>query len=351
MTNHDRAREALGHFVDWSARADLDAIEIGLLNETFRVTSPKGERYILQRVNPMFGAEVHHDIEAVTARLESRGLTTPRLLRTGAGELFAVASDEACWRVMTYIPGNVQKTANADTLRTCGSLVARFHEALFDLDHEFRFVRPGAHDTPKHLATLADARESDVRGSEENEPTLDEVHRLADAVLLAGRDLQNLQDVTPARVIHGDLKLTNIMLRDAEAVAVLDLDTMSRGALAVELGDALRSWCNALGENEGVAELDQERFAAAIAGYGEHARITSEERETIVLGLLTISTELAARFCADAYRESYFGWDRARFVSSRAHNVTRAKVQLSLAAQVTENRSALEALVAGSLSP
>ena len=37
---------------------------------------------MLQRVNPMFGQEVHDDIEAITAHVAGKGLRVPRLVRT-----------------------------------------------------------------------------------------------------------------------------------------------------------------------------------------------------------------------------------------------------------------------------
>ncbi len=340
--------DRLAAFVPWADDAVVSVIDVGLINQTFLVKGPASD-FVLQRVNPMFGREVHEDIEAVTRHLEEKGLETPRLVRSRDGELSTIAEDGACWRLFTFVPGHVARSAGAATLRSCGQLVARFHSALADLPHEFRFVRGGAHDTPKHLRYLQETRDGGWRQSEEDEPSLSEVHRVADEIRRAGEGLADLQSITPPRVIHGDLKLTNIMLREGEAVAVLDLDTMSRGSLAVELGDALRSWCNALGEDQGEAHLDLERFTAAMSGYGEHARVSLAERETIVLGFLTITTELAARFCADAYRESYFGWNRERFGSARAHNLLRARVQLSLAKQVVAQRAALEAVVADKL--
>ena len=56
----------------------------GLINDTFVVGSPPSG--ILQRVNPIFGPDVHLDIEAITAHLERKGMLTPmntNVLRQG----------------------------------------------------------------------------------------------------------------------------------------------------------------------------------------------------------------------------------------------------------------------------
>ena len=52
--------------------------------------------------------------------------------------------------------------------------------------------------------------------------------------------------------------------------------------------------------------------------------------------------ELAARFCTDALRESYFGWNRARYESASAHNQARVRGQLLLAEGIRAELADLE---------
>jgi hypothetical protein len=55
--------------------------------------------------------------------------------------------------------------------------------------------------------------------------------------------------------------------------------------------------------------------------------------------------ELAARFCADALNESYFGWNPKSFPSRSEHNQARAESQLAAARSLAEQRTAAEAAV------
>ena len=75
----------------------------GLINQTWTVGEPP--QAVIQRVNPIFGPEVHVDIEAVTAHLDAAGLVTPRLMRTEHGALYATDGGGGCWRALTWIPG------------------------------------------------------------------------------------------------------------------------------------------------------------------------------------------------------------------------------------------------------
>ena len=329
----------------WSlAGAACDRLGSGHINSTFRVTA-RGVAHVLQRLSPIFGVEVNEDIEAVTRALEGQGLCTPRLVRTTAGDLWHVDGEGAVWRLMTFIEG--QTLLEADSPARCaaaGRMLGRFHRALWDLEHRFRSRRLGVHDTPRHLENLRRALR-DHGG-----------HRLFAAIEPVGRGILeaagglDLTSDLPERVVHGDPKISNFIFdpKSGEAVALVDLDTLARMPLPVELGDALRSWCAPRGEEiEGPIDLGY--FEAAMAGYaGAVGDLpTGAERRAVCPGVERIAVELAARFCADALQESYFGWDPARFAGHAEHNLARARSQLSLARSVRSVMAGMERLVQG----
>jgi Ser/Thr protein kinase RdoA (MazF antagonist) len=150
----------------------------------------------------------------------------------------------------------------------------------------------------------------------------------------------------PTRVIHGDLKISNIRFAGDRAVALIDLDTWQKGTLDVELGDAMRSWCNRSGEDDEEATIDVDVFAAAMQGYAEGAPrfATDPEWSGLAPGLERIALELAMRFARDALEESYFGFDAS--IGRGEHNLLRAKGQLALARRARELRPSLDVAVA-----
>lgn len=319
-------------------RATLTPIAIGLINITFRVEH-EGTRFALQRLHPVFRGEVNADIDRITSHLEVRGLATPRVVRTRDARLWHDA-DDGPWRVLTWIDGEtVERSEDPARFFSAGALVARFHRALADLEHAFAFVRPGAHDTDLHLARLASALDL-----HRDHPRRDVLAPLADAILTHARP------TSPAfstRIVHGDLKLSNVRFDpEGRAIALVDLDTLQHGTLAVELGDALRSWCNPRGEDVREARVHEAIFEAAVGGYASEAGPSArDERAAIVSGLETIALELASRFCLDAFEERYFRWDASRFASASEHHELRARGQLALARDVARRRGELEARV------
>ena len=335
----------------WGDDVTIDRIPVGLINATFAVRRAGAPIAVVQRLHPVFGPEVNLDIDAVTAHVAARGLVTPRLVRTAAGDAWVMV-DGAVWRALSWIDGvSVDTVPAPGGAQAGGERVGRWHRAVDDLRHDYRFTRAGVHDTAGHLAKLRARTEAAEAGT----PTVEEqgAIELAHAILDAATDLPEMPEV-PLRHTHGDLKISNLLFRAREGepapVALVDLDTVGRQTLAYELGDALRSWCNPTGEDAGRAGFDLPIFAAAIAGWSAAAGglVSSEERWSIVVGLETVCVELAARFAVDVFEDRYFGWDAARFPSRRAHNLVRAQGQLALARSVREARvDALDVVLAG----
>lgn len=320
---------APGIVAAWNLEPDsIRPLGTGLINRTFLARERAGPWRVLQQVNPLFPPEVNEDIAAVTAHLAGRGLPTPRLVPTLDGRL-CLPAEGGAWRVLTHVPGRVlDALANGAEAHEAGRLLASFHCALDDLRHEFRHVRPPVHEPARHLAALEDALAGHA------------THRLYPAVaplaadILAAAAALPALPRTPARVVHGDPKISNLVYADhsPRAICMLDLDTVGRMALPFELGDAFRSWCNVATEDDPRGSFSAELFAAAVGGYAAaaHGWIEPDEAAAAVNATATIQVELAARFCADALNERYFGWNPAAFASRGQHNLARARGQLNV---------------------
>ncbi|MCX4244915.1 phosphotransferase enzyme family protein [Paraliomyxa miuraensis] len=326
---------------------DVAPLGRGLINDTFAVESGEGS-FVLQRVHPVFAPQIHDNIEAVTAHLHRRGMITPRLRSAPDGARW-IERDGAVWRVLTRVSGvTFDAVASPAQAHAAAGLLARFHSALGDLEHRFVGLRSGVHDTPAHLRRLHEAV------AEHREHRLyAPVARLAEAIGARATELPTI-DALPSRVVHGDPKLNNVLFESAQSpgaerpVCLIDLDTVAPMPLPLELGDALRSWCNPRGEDEHEARFDLATHEATMSGYLGACTLSlrADEREALLHGVEWITLELSARFAADALHERYFGWDRARFPAAGEHNLVRARGQWSLHEQVLATRGAREAALA-----
>lgn len=324
--------------------ATLQPITVGLINRTYEVRTGSGERFVLQRLHDLFGPEVNLDLEAVTAHVARKEMPTPRLVRTREGAPFVRA--EGTWRVLTFLHGRVLlRVETPAQAHAAGALLGRFLSAVSDLEHQFHFARAGVHDTPRHLGRLREALTTQRAHAE-----FAEVEPLAQELLGFAEGLPALP-LGPSRVLHGDPKITNLLFhaeRD-EGLAMLDLDTLAHGQLAVEVGDALRSWCNPGGEDDASAAVSVPLARAALEGLAVPlgGALAPEELEGLVGGVETIALELAVRFCVDALEQTRWHHDPQRFSSRGAHNRARARSQLALARSLRGARGTLEGVVRG----
>ncbi|MDD9933167.1 MAG: phosphotransferase [Myxococcales bacterium] len=327
--------------------AQVDALS-SLINSTFRVTAADGARAIVQRLHPIFDAEVNLDIEAITARLEERGLVTPRLLRTRDDALW-VRREDGVWRAQSFIAGRTLHAVHSPgQARAAGEAVARFHGALDGFEHDFAFTRSGVHDTRAHLEALEAALSV--------QDATPEVRALAERIVADGRALPLAElAAQPKRLCHGDLKISNLRFApdgSDRVVCLIDLDTLAYQSLAYELGDALRSWCNPFAEDSAQVALDGAVFGAALGGYVAAAApsITPAELASCVAGFAAVALELASRFCRDVLEDRYFGWDPERFASRGEHNLARARSQRALSRLVADGEPELAAIVEETLA-
>lgn len=322
------------------SEAELTPLESGLINKTWIAKPPGRDPCVLQAVNPIFPPEINADIDIVTRHLERHGVPTPRLIPLPGGSLWLEAQ-ETVWRLLTFMTGEThERLPGPDHAREAGALLGRFHAALADFEYDFVNARLGVHDLDHHLAALRD-----TLAKHAGHASFDAVEPLGSAILSLASSLPGLPE-SPDRAVHGDPKVSNLIFgaQTGKAICLIDLDTLSRMPLALELGDALRSWCNPAGEDSATATLNTVLYRSALSGYAPEAKlfITEAEWRGFPAATLRITVELAARFCADALEERYFGWDRERFASASAHNQARAAAQLHLAESIAEDLATLE---------
>ena len=149
------------------------------------------------------------------------------------------------------------------------------------------------------------------------------------------------------RIIHGDPKINNIMIdcSTKQAVAMIDLDTVKPGLIHYDIGDCLRSGCNALGEETDTWEkvtFEPELAQAILRGYLEVAQfLTKHDYEYIYDSIRLLAFELGLRFFTD-YLEGnvYFNVNHAE------HNLARALVQFKLTESIEKQEKEINRIIA-----
>lgn len=308
----------------------------GRINETFLVTafSKHGEgfsdrKFILQKLHPIFSPAVLEDIEMITSRLEKAEIVTPKLIRAMSGDM-SVKSQGETWRMLTYIEGKTFEYGIDNKMaESASALIGRFHNALTGLDYRFLHKIPNFHDTRSIMESLKKITVA-YRKTEKYKT----LSSLADEVLIQYEKVKDSIKELPERIIHGDLKLNNVRFdgRGRSAIAIVDLDTLGTGKIVIDIGDAIRSWCQKLEGNDGEhVVFDLGVFRSMMSGYLSTALfITRDEIGSIPEGVVMMMLELSARYITDAYEEYYFRLDKEKYPNLFEQNKSKAFAQMRL---------------------
>ncbi|MGN1014704.1 MAG: phosphotransferase enzyme family protein [Butyricicoccus sp.] len=285
---------------------NIDLVTEHIINKKKRATGEIGRRYRLH---------FHHTADGKNFwRSED-----------GSGEF---------WRLMNCIEDAVGFDESSDprVLFMAGKAFGQFQVNLSDFDaSQLVETIPNFHNTRLRLENFFQDVEADECGRcHEVQEEIATIRGLFDTAC-------KLTDMTaagyvPLRVTHNDTKSNNVLLDSAtlEPLVVIDLDTVMPGLAMHDFGDAVRFAANTAAEDEAdtsKVSLDLELYRAFAEGFiGATAGfLTKEEIDTMALGALTITIELAVRFLDD-----YITGDKYFKINYPSHNLVRARSQLAL---------------------
>ena len=336
----------------------------GNINRTFLVTQGFHEKkpFLLQRLNTkvfqnpdLVLANICSVTRHVRKQLESNRLVSdrrweiPDFLPTTDGKDHWCSSDGSFWRAMSFIENSHVKDiiTGPDHAREVGFALGTFHTLLSDLPiSQLADTLPGFHITPTYLE-----RYDEVLGALASKPSSQEEWclRFVEEHRCWAPLLQNAirQGSLELRPIHGDPKINNILIDDLTglALSMIDLDTVKPGLIQFDIGDCLRSCCNALGEEPRDWEkvvFDPEIGREVLVGYCQIARrfLTPADFDFLPDAIRLIAFELGLRFFMDHLDgNSYF---KAAY---RGHNLFRALVQFRLAESIDSQIDEIRAIV------
>ncbi len=315
-----------------------------------RTEGPVETGYIIQKINSYVFRDpeaMMNNIDLVTEHImakkkRERGMIGRRYRlhfhHTAEGKNFwrDDENDGEFWRLMNCIEDSVgfdEGSNDPKVLFMAGKAFGQFQVNLSDFDaSQLVETIPNFHNTRLRLETFFENVEKDEFGrcgeAYEEIRTIRELFDVACELtdLLA-------EGKIPLRVTHNDTKSNNVLLDTTtlEPLVVIDLDTVMPGLAMHDFGDAVRFAANTAAEDEADTrkvslDLDlyrafAEGFIGATAGF-----LTQAEIDTMALGALTITIELAVRFLDD-----YITGDKYFKTTYPKHNLIRARSQLALA--------------------
>ena len=316
----------------------------GNVNGTYKLNYRQPDKsiktYVAQRINSYVfkdPAGIMENIDLVTTHIREnpdwKGVSL-HFHHTVDGANYYLSDDDSFWRIYTYVDAVTYNTCdNLDVLRNAGVAFGEFQMNLSDFDaQKLHMTIPDFHNTKKRMETLFRHIEEDPyhRAAEVQE----EIRYLASMREVAERmSLMLEKGMIPLRVTHNDTKINNVLFdkKTKEALVVIDLDTVMPGLAMHDFGDAVRFGASTAAEDEADTSnvmLDLDKFRAFAEGFisRTYRSLTPLEIDTMALGAVTITLELASRFLDD-----YLTGDKYFKVNYEGHNLVRTRCQLKLA--------------------
>ncbi|MCI5195523.1 MAG: aminoglycoside phosphotransferase family protein [Candidatus Electrothrix sp. AW5] len=327
--------------------ADVEPLGGGIINDTWRIRLQSGNRYILQRLNPLVFPDpsaVQENLRKVTEHLHTQLPKLSHLYNRNIKLFHPVANREGAisyqcngtfWRMLTSIDHtcSLQTISCPRQAEEIGATLGLFHQLLASLPSaSLTDPLPNFHNTPGSLQQYDQVlKTSRVPQAIDCQNIIDQ-HR-GDVFFLENA---RKQGTVRQQIIHADPKVANFLFStDAKRViSLIDLDTVKPGLLLYDIGDCLRSCCNPLGEevkNPDDIIFQADLFTAAMHGYLTTAAdlLTVEDRRLLVDSVWLISFELGLRFYSDYLSKNcYFK------VEYPEQNLFRARIQFALARSI-----------------
>ena len=322
-------------------QTDVARYGSGHINDTFKVETKSGRRYILQRVTDAFDKEIlRSNILRVTGHLKAKGVKT-----------LEVIGYENPWRVYAFLEGysSVDVISDPAQAELAAGAFAAFQNALADLpEPQLLPVIPKFHDTVDRIRLLDEAAEADVKGRKAKvQAELDFVNRRREAA--AKIVTMMAKGEIPERITHNDTKINNVMFPDLSNHSdlpnvVIDLDTTMPGSALYDFGDMVRTSSAAAAEDEkdlSKVYSKKEYFEALVKGYLAQAKfLTEAEKENLAFSGRLITLTIGIRFLTD-----YLAGDTYFRTAYDDHNLVRCHTQFKMVESMEQQAAEYEAIV------
>jgi hypothetical protein len=344
---------------------DVQQYGSGRINDTFIVTVESGgeEKVILQRINKYVFP--HPDwimlnmravIDHITKRIAYDQQSVPGsvwkipgIFSAQDGKDYFLDVHGSFWRALTFINAHAgDSITGISHAKEIGFGLGRFHSLLSDLDNEELYdTLEGFHITPLYIhsydKTRAAHRLSEDSGEIQYCKGFIHDRREWASVLEDAKKTGQLQ----VRPIHGDPKSENIMIDDktGRAIGMIDLDTVKPGLVHYDIGDCLRSCCNAAGEEVGSLEevfFRTDYCRAVLEGYINSAGsvLTGNDFQFMYDAIRLIPFELGLRFFTDYIKGNiYFK------VRKPEDNLKRALMQFRLTESIEQQEQSIRLII------
>ena len=353
-----KIKKVAKEFLNVDMIEDIKELKGGHINSTFLIKMPEAE-YILQQINnevfvSPFG--MMHNIQQITDYIRKKVIYDGKnpnrcvlnVVKTTYDQMLCVR-DNQYWRCMQYIDNSTayEHLTSPEMFEEMGSVVGEFQNLLEGfhtriLDETI----PHFHDTPYRYKHFLNTVKIDP--CERAKDVKEDIDFIKSNRGIYPTIVKWIEDqVIPRRVTHNDTKPSNVLFDDAtgKALCLIDLDTVMRGSLLYDYGDALRIGCSTAPEDEedlSKVNIDLNMFKYFTRGFLRAIKgtITENEVKGLFLGFKIITCEIAMRFLDD-----YIDGNHYFKIAYPTHNLVRARCQIKMVKEIDNKEKEIHKII------
>lgn len=319
-------------------QTDVSRYGSGHINDTFKVETKRGVRFILQRINTdIFPPEpLKNTILRVTQHLTAKGIPS-----------LEVVGYENPWRLYKFLEGYTSRDVVEEPKQAydVARAFAKFQNDCADMPApRLDDIIPKFHDTPDRMRQLDEAVKVNYKGRLANvgpEMAFVETWRKNTSKIV---DLMAKGEI-PERITHNDTKINNVLVASDGTAVVIDLDTTMPGSALYDFGDMVRTSSAAAAEDEkdlSKVYSKKEYFEQLVKGYLEGAKFLNAcEKDNLAFAGRLSTFEVGIRFLAD-----YLKGDTYFHTAYEDHNLVRARTQFKMVQSMEDQAAEYETIVA-----
>ena len=361
MVNQEQFAEILKvakEFVNIEKIVDIKELKGGHINSTYLIVMPEAQ-YILQQINTdvfisPFG--MMHNIREITEHIRKKVIfdgkdpnrSVLNIVKTIYDQVLCIRDDKY-WRCMQYIGDATayDYVTSPEMFYEIGKAIGDFQHLLIGfhtrvLDETIAHF----HDTPYRYKKFLDCIKVDRIGRvEEVKTEINFIKKRSASYDTIVNWLENKE--IPRRVTHNDTKPSNVLIDDktGKALCLIDLDTVMKGSLLYDYGDALRIGASTAAEDEqdlSKVSIDLKLFEMFTRGFLKQLKgiITEKEVSGLYDGFFIITSEIAMRFLHD-----YIDGDNYFRIAYPTHNLVRARNQIKMVKEIEKNKDEIHNII------
>ena len=345
-------------FFPYNLAAEVKPFGQGHINNTYKLElRDEKKSYILQQINTEV-FKYPHGICDTHNRLQDEifkgqhPITIAELIPTADGKKLYTDQDGSVWRMTSFIENSYTIDVVEEDWQAfeAGNAFGWFAKACDKLDATtFKESIKDFHRLSFRLRQLDEAIAADRAGRLESVKDIVNFYKERQASVSKIETLVDKGKI-PLRVVHNDTKINNLLFRDKNAAAVIDLDTVGPGILYYDYGDALRTSASTTEEDEkdlGKVGFNMDAFRAFTNGYIGQVKtiVTDEEEELFYMAPMLMTYIMGIRFLAD-----YLNGDVYYKVAHKEHNIDRSKVQKKLIESMEMKVTEMKKIIANALN-